>query len=154
MLRQRPNWDFYFMAIAQVVATRSRDPSSQIGAVLVNPAKRIVATGYNGFPSGIADHEHRWLTREEKLKYVVHAERNAFLSAAFSGNCTEGSTLFIHPFPTCSECAKDAIQVGVIRVVSPPLPPDAAPRWKEDMDFARELLLERRITITEMPCPT
>ena len=148
MLRTRPDWDFYFMTIAQVVAMRSLDPSHQVGAVFTDHAHRIVATGYNGFPSGINDCEERWLNRDLKLKYVVHAERNGILSAAHRGVSTNGTTLYC-TLPPCTECTKDAIQAGVYHVVHGSATEEAVKKWGPDFAFARGLLDERRIKVTE-----
>jgi dCMP deaminase len=83
-------WDERFVRIAQEVASWSKDPGTKVGAVLVND-KRILATGYNGFPSGISDSLERYMEREVKLAYTVHAEVNALLNAARNGAETEGS---------------------------------------------------------------
>ena len=65
-------WDARWLEIAGVVSTWSKDPSTKIGAIAVKD-KRLVSTGYNGFPRGIQDYDDRWNNREEKYKYVVHA---------------------------------------------------------------------------------
>src|SRR6056300_1257995 len=78
-------WDKRFMDMAQMISTWSKDPSSKIGAVAVNDEKRILATGYNGFPRGIADTEERLNNRDEKYPRIIHAEMNVLMNALYNG---------------------------------------------------------------------
>ncbi len=109
--------DEYFMGIALLSAHRSKDPSTQVGACIVNPKKRIVGIGYNGFPAGCSDEEFPWESDgnflEKKNTYVVHAEANAILNA--HGNL-DGCAIYIVFFP-CHECTKLIIQSGIKKVV-------------------------------------
>jgi len=73
-------WDNRFMTMAELISAWSKDPSSQIGAVIVNDERRILATGYNGFPRGIKDTEERLNDRDEKYPRIVHAEMNALIT--------------------------------------------------------------------------
>ena len=112
------SWDEYFMGVAQLSAKRSKDPNTQVGACIVNPDKRIVGIGYNGFPMGCEDSIFPWgKTDTNKLNtkypYVVQAEANAILNSASS---VKGSTLYVSLFP-CNECAKLIIQAGIKHVV-------------------------------------
>lgn len=132
-------WDQRFVRIAHEVATWSKDPGTTVGAVLVFD-KRILATGYNGFPSGIDDSLERYLNREVKLAYTVHAEVNALLNAARNGAKTEGSTLYT-TFHPCVNCAASVIQGGISRVVCPTVE-SAPPRWHDSFNRARDLLGE------------
>lgn len=137
-------WDERFVRIAQEVASWSKDPGTKVGAVLVSD-KRILATGYNGFPSGIGDTFDRYSDREVKLAYTVHAEVNALLNAAKNGARTEGSTLYT-TFHPCVNCAASVIQGGIDTVVCPPV--EAAPeRWHTNFERARDLLTEAGLTI-------
>lgn len=111
-----PKWDKRFLDQAAQVATWSKDPSSRLGAVAVLD-RRIVATGYNGFPEGFPDDEELYNDRDTKLKYVVHAEENAIYNAARYGVSLKGATLYVDGIATCSKCAKAVIQSGVKRVV-------------------------------------
>jgi dCMP deaminase len=108
------SWDEYFMGVALLAAQRSKDPSTQVGACIIDKDKRILSTGYNGFPHGCSDDEFPWNrdeTRgETKYQFVVHAELNAILNA--SGKSLAGSKLYVALFP-CHECAKAIIQSGV-----------------------------------------
>ena len=112
------SWDEYFMGVALLASQRSKDPSTQVGACIVDKDKRILSTGYNGFPQGCSDDEFPWNRDESKgdtkYQYVVHAELNAILNA--SGKSLAGSTLYVGLFP-CNECAKAIIQAGVKEVI-------------------------------------
>ncbi|CFW93468.1 Deoxycytidylate deaminase [endosymbiont DhMRE of Dentiscutata heterogama] len=110
-------WPEYFITIAQVCAMRSKDPNTQVGAVIVNQNKEIIATGYNGLPWGCNDDDYPWENNhknwlETKYPYVVHAEANAIIHA--HQNC-QGFSLYTTLFPCC-ECAKLIIQAGIKHV--------------------------------------
>ena len=107
-------WDDYFMAIAVLSAQRSKDPSTQVGACIVNEKNHIVGTGYNGFPTGCPDDELPWCnnaekTNDNKYPYVVHAEANAIIN---STQKLYGARIYVVMFP-CNECAKLIIQSGI-----------------------------------------
>lgn len=112
------SWDEYFMGVALLASERSKDPSTRVGACIVDEEKRILSTGYNGFPKGCSDDEFPWNRDEEKgetkYQFVVHAELNAILNA--SGKRLAGSVLYVGLFP-CNECAKAIIQSGIAEVV-------------------------------------
>jgi dCMP deaminase len=111
------SWDKYFMGVALLSAMRSKDPSTQVGACIVNNKKRIVGIGYNGFPYGVEDDIFPWENGDDflnsKYPYVVHAEPNAILNSTVS---LDNSTLYVTLFP-CNECAKLIIQSGIKEVV-------------------------------------
>jgi len=137
-------WDSRFMGVASQISTWSKDPGTKVGAVLVGD-RNILATGYNGFPSGIDDNPGRYADREVKLAYTVHAEVNALLNAAKNGAKTEGSTLYA-TFHPCVNCAAAIIQGGITRVVCPSV--ESAPlRWRDSFNRARDLLLEAGVEI-------
>lgn len=108
----RPSWDQTFLDLATVIARRSKDPSSQVGAVIVDAHRRVVSLGYNGYPRGIEDTADTD-PREIKLWKTIHAEENALL---FAGRSLEFCTLYVthHPCPTC---AAKIVQAGIRRVV-------------------------------------
>lgn len=108
-------WIKYFMDIATVVASKSKD-RTKVGCVLVSPTnKQILSTGFNGFCRDVADTPERYADREVKMDYVVHAEANAICFAAFSGMRTDGCYAFI-TLPPCHSCAKLLKQAGVTNV--------------------------------------
>jgi dCMP deaminase len=108
------NWDKRFFELAGHVAGWSKDPSTKVGAVIVNDKRQVLGMGYNGFPRGVDDMPHRYENRETKLLLVAHAERNA-LDNTFVDS--EGATLYSTLFP-CTDCAKGIIQRGIKRVVT------------------------------------
>ena len=111
------SWDEYFMGLAHLSAMRSKDPSTQVGAVIVSGEHRVVSIGYNGFPNGCSDDEFPWDREGDfgatKYPYVVHAELNAILN---SKNDLRGCSIYVSLFP-CNECAKAIIQSGISRIV-------------------------------------
>ena len=135
-------WDVRFLDMARLVASWSKDPSTQVGVVVVRDRK-ILATGYNGFPRGISDTNDRLSIRETKYRYVVHGEMNAIYNAVEHGVSLKGATLYAIGLPICSECAKGIIQVGISRVVVPQQ--IVAEQWKKSCDFTKELFGEAQI---------
>ncbi len=111
------DWDQYFMGIALLSAQRSKDPSTQVGACIVNQNQRIVGIGYNGFPYGCHDDDFPWQRQGEPLEtkypYVVHAELNAILN---SSENLRGASVYVSLFP-CNECAKAIIQSGIRELI-------------------------------------
>ncbi|GAB4336539.1 MAG: cytidine/deoxycytidylate deaminase family protein [Calditrichia bacterium] len=112
------SWDDYFMGIAIFTSLRSKDPSSKVGAVIVNKENRIVGTGYNGFIAGIQEEGFPWEREGEwlqtKYPYVVHAEANAILNSTISS--LEGCRIYTTLFP-CNECAKHIAQKKIKEVI-------------------------------------
>lgn len=110
-------WDEYFMAIAKLSAMRSKDPSTQVGACIVDKNNRILSIGYNGAPNGYSDDIFPWDREgnelETKYPYVVHAEQNAILNAR--GKSLEGCSIYVNLFP-CHDCARNIIQSGIKKV--------------------------------------
>jgi len=110
-----PCWDSWFMEHTYLAARKSRDPKTKIGAVLVKD-KKIISTGFNGFPIGVEDLDERYQDRITKHDFVAHAESNCILTAARFGISTCGSTLYTQGI-ACNECCKAVIQGGVKELV-------------------------------------
>ncbi|KAL7551166.1 hypothetical protein ACHAWF_014361 [Thalassiosira exigua] len=113
------SWDEYFMGVAFLSAKRSKDPSTQVGACIVDANKCIIGIGYNGFPRGCSDSILPWARSgscdlHKKYPYVVHAEVNAILNKCSSS--VTGATIYVALFP-CNECSKVIIQSGIREVV-------------------------------------
>ena len=142
-------WDTRFLEMARVMSTFSKDPSTKVGAVLVNDQRIVVGMGYNGFPRGVEDRPDRLANRELKYKLVVHAEMNAILQA---GPAAKGATLYVHPAfvmpPICHDCCKHAIQMGVKEVVGWESVPDEdrTRRWAESIALSRVMCEEAGVT--------
>lgn len=112
------NRDEYFMGIALLSAKRSKDPSTQVGACIVDNDNKVVSIGYNGMPRGIADTDLTWEKGEglhSKYLYVCHAEFNAILNIR-NGSSLKGCTVYVTLFP-CNECTKAIIQTGIKKIV-------------------------------------
>lgn len=112
------SWDEYFMGVALLSSMRSKDPSTQVGACIVNDENRIVGVGYNGFPMGCSDDDFPWDRQADspnatKYPFVCHAELNAILNS--NGN-VKGARIYVALFP-CNECAKSIIQAGIKEVI-------------------------------------
>jgi dCMP deaminase len=111
-------WDEYFMGVALLSARRSKDPSTQVGACIVNKQNKIVGAGYNGLPMGCDDDEFPWEKQGEflntKYPYICHAELNAILNNI--GMDLKGCKIYTALFP-CNECSKAIIQAGIEEVI-------------------------------------
>jgi len=143
-MKQTWKWDERFLRIAYEVSTWSKDPGTRVGSVLVQN-RRIIATGYNGFPQGISDNLERYSNRDTKLAFTVHAEVNAILNAAKSGAETRMSTLYV-TFPPCVRCATSIIQAGITRLVCPDL--EFSPeRWRSSFEEGQMLLKEAELLV-------
>jgi dCMP deaminase len=110
------NWDDYFMNMVYLVAMKSKDENTHIGAVIVGPDKEIRSTGYNSFVRGINDSIPERQIRPEKYFWFEHAERNAIYNAARIGVSTKDCTMYTNGVP-CMDCARAVIQAGIKRVV-------------------------------------
>ncbi len=134
-------WDKRFLELAKLVGSWSKDPSTQVGAVIVDSNNRIVSIGFNGFPKGVEDSEKRLMDRDEKYGIIVHAEANALM---FANSSVEGCTLYTFPFQPCSRCAGLIIQSGIKRVVCPKSNDE---RWRKNFELSRQLLDESGIIL-------
>lgn len=144
----RPTWDEYFMAIVDDVATRSTCCRRKVGAILVKD-KRVIATGYNGGPTGLAHCLDIGCLRQKlgipsgqqhELCRGVHAEQNAIIQAARYGVHTDGSILYCTTQP-CAQCTKMLLNAGVTEIVFREGYPDG---------LALELLNESQITFRKI----
>jgi dCMP deaminase len=138
-------WDLRFLQLAKLVSSWSKDPSTQTGAVIVDPDGRVVSQGYNGFAKGVDDSPERYADRELKYRMVVHCEINAILFA--ERDRLMGATLYTHPFCSCSRCATQVIQAGIVRCVAPPLPAHLEERWGEDIKLSRQMFEEAGVQL-------
>jgi len=112
---QPPCWDVWFMRFVYLVASKSKDNSSKIGAVIVKDNKRPILFGYNGLPIGVEDRPER-LERPDKYMYTEHGERNAIYCGAAFGIACEGTTMYTQGLP-CADCARGVIQARIKRLV-------------------------------------
>jgi len=108
-------WNLRFLDLAKHISNWSKDPSTKVGAVIVDEERKIISLGYNGFPRGVEDLVERLNDRPTKYAMVAHAELNAILSSNVS---VKGTTVYVWPLPPCNECAKAIIQSGIKRVIT------------------------------------
>jgi len=109
-------WDIRFLELAAFIARWSKDPSTKVGAVIVDKDLRIVSAGFNGLPRDVQDSPDRYDDKNKKYSMIVHGELNAIL---FAPRSVHGCTLYTWPFAPCSVCASLIVQVGITRVVAP-----------------------------------
>jgi dCMP deaminase len=136
-------WDDRFLQLASLVASWSKDPSTQVGCVVVRSDRTVASCGFNGFPRGVEDREQRLQDRETKYAMVVHAEANAVLTAH---ERLDGSTAYVTSHP-CSGCAGLMIQAGIKRVVVPHPSVDMIERWGESLSRAKTMFIEARVKL-------
>jgi len=135
-------WDQRFLDLARLVGSWSKDPSTQVGAVIVRPNKTIVSVGYNGFPRAVRDDSSLYQDRPTKLLRTVHAEVNAILTA---NQPVKGCTLYVSPLHPCANCTGIIIQAGIARVVAhmPSTPKD----WGDNFIAAAKMFDEARVPV-------
>jgi dCMP deaminase len=132
------------MELARLVSTWSKDPSTQVGAVITR-GKFVVSLGFNGHPKGVADTPERLEIRENKYRTIIHAEINAILTAKQD---LEGCTIYLWPFMPCSQCGAAIVQAGIKRVVAPLADND---RWTESFKFTQEIFSEAGVELVQIP---
>lgn len=134
------------MDMAKHIAKLSKDPSTQVGAVIFDENRRFVSAGYNGFARGVNDTEERLNDRATKYRLTLHAEKNAIL---FATAPLEGSTIVV-THPCCAQCAAQIIQAGIKHVIYPT--PDSAflDRWKDDLVLSEAQFAEAGVEVIEV----
>lgn len=130
--------------MAKEVSSWSKDPSIKVGAIAVKD-RRIIATGYNGYPIGIEDRNLD--DREYKYKYTVHAEKNMIYNATRHGASLVDADVYVWGLPVCGECWKGLVQVGVKRVIMPDIN-NIQERWKESCCFSHDSMTHVGIDIS------
>ena len=135
-------WHDRFFEMARMVGSWSKDPSTQVGAVIVRPDRTIASVGYNGFPRGVSDDPTTLDNRPAKYLRTVHAEANAILSAR---EPLHGCTLYVTPLHPCANCAGLIIQAGIVSVRYELRLGDRAAAWFDHFDAMREMFLEAHV---------
>ena len=144
----KQTWDEWFISLAYAIAKKSKDPSTQVGALIIRPDRSIVAAGYNGFPRSIADTEERLNDRPTKYSLIIHAEMNAVLTARED---LTGCKLYTVPFMPCDRCFVHMLQAGITRFVYPKATADQESRWGTAFKQVRMLAEEAKVELKEMP---
>ncbi|QYZ66872.1 MAG: dCMP deaminase family protein [Gammaproteobacteria bacterium (ex Lamellibrachia satsuma)] len=136
-------WDTRFLGLAAHISGWSKDPSSQVGAVITD-GNRIISLGYNGFAAGVVDAETRLSDRECKLNLTIHAEENAMI---FAKRDLRGCTVYV-THPPCPRCASKLIQEEIGRVVFINPSQDFLSRWADDIELSRQMYGEAGVEMT------
>jgi dCMP deaminase len=159
--------------MCDIIAEKSKDPSTKVGAVIVGQDNEVVSTGFNGFPRGAIDKPgctcleisdnvkipqqslvdkakkiNARYQRPLKYKWTEHAERNAIYNAARIGSSLRGCRIYINSLPPCCDCARAIIQSGINEVII--TKEDVPERWKEDCSIAIEMLKECGVKILKV----
>lgn len=138
------HWEERYLGLAQYIAQWSKDPSTKVGAVIVDENNTIVSVGFNGFPRKVFDTTERLENRELKYKLIVHGEMNAI---TFAGRSLHDCTLYTWPFMPCSRCAGVVIQSGIKKVIAPY---SDNPRWQDDFVLTRTMFSEANVELAEV----
>lgn len=139
------DWNERFIYMAWQIAKWSKDPSTKVGAILVDENRSIISTGYNGFPRGVLDDSDEYENRELKYAKIVHAEVNAILSAR--GNIIHSHTLYTSLMP-CSICAGIIIQSGIRNVITVH---SKIERWQKSFAITRKMFSDAKVSLIELP---
>lgn len=139
----RPYWDDYFMSLAMLTTTRSLDPRTKHGCVIVDKRHRVISMGYNGPLRGCID-ANVPLESPEKYNWMEHSERNAIYNC--EGRTMEGSTAYITGFP-CINCFRGLVQAGVIRMVYGPV--KTVNKDPAEMEAIKKMIVGMKITVEE-----
>lgn len=137
------NWTEYFLNIAEQVKLKSKDESTQIGAVIVGEDNEVLSTGYNSFPRGMDDSKQERQERPEKYFWMEHAERNAIYNAARIGVSLKNSTIYLTSGLPCMDCARGIVNSGVKIVYCKQVcTTKNKDKWEESQQKSLELLGE------------
>lgn len=141
----KEKWDRRFLNLCNEVAEWSKDPSTQVGAVIIDDHRRVLSLGYNGLPRGVNDNILARSMRPEKYYWYEHAERNAIYNAAAHGIALAGATLYV-TIPPCTDCARAIVQTGIVRVVANSFTTaEFRHRWSESNDVAYDMFHEANV---------
>lgn len=138
------DWDTYFSKMAALVASKSKDRSTKVGAVIVGPDNELRSSGYNGYPRLVSDDIDGSHDRPKRLLRTVHAEANAIVAAARVGIPTKDCRIYVTHWP-CAECTKLIIQAGINEVIAPKPSDELYQRWKDSMDAGLEMFNEAKV---------
>jgi dCMP deaminase len=133
------DWDSYFISEAYMAALKSKDPSTQVGSVVVGPNHEIRGKGYNGLCRGEDDDNPAFDVRPFKYSVYEHAERNSLYNMVRVGIPSDGCTMYCTWGPPCADCARAIIQSGIKEIVCHAENP-GSPGWAESTTIAADLL--------------
>ena len=144
------DWDQYFISEAYLAACKSKDPSTQVGAVIVGPDREIRAKGFNGPPRGFNDDDDVVWQRPQKYSYIVCAEANCLYACALVGTSSKGCHMYC-TFHPCSKCAAAIVQAGIVELITHVEFPGASQEtnWAADRIISDRILSECRVTVRQ-----
>jgi dCMP deaminase len=144
-------WDYRFLRLAREVSTYSKDPSTQVGCVLVSPDRKRVIIGYNGFPEQMED-KPEWLSnREEKYSRIIHGEINAKNNAMCD---ISGFTQYTWPLCSCDRCMVQMAGAGIARFVAPKMSIENESRWGAAIEKSKSYARDMKLVFDELEFPT
>ena len=135
-------WNRRFLELASFISKWSKDPSTKVGAVIVDCNRRIISTGYNGFPIGVSDNQERLENRDFKYKAILHAEENAIM---FAKKDLSRCSLYVSSLPPCSHCASLIIQSGIKNVYT--WEQEIPERWQESINITKTMFKESGVSL-------
>lgn len=138
-------WNLRFLRLAREVSTWSKDPSTQVGACIVDQNRRVISVGFNGLPRAIPDSDRILNDREEKYEHIIHAEINALLFA--QDRPLSSARIYTYPFPPCSRCAAVIIQAGIRSVVAVTPSAELRERWADSLNRAQAMFDAARVDV-------
>jgi len=142
-----PSWDDYFMSMVYLVASKSKDRRTHIGAVIVGEDNEIKTTGYNSFVRRLDDNIPERQEKPEKFYWFEHAERNAIYNATLIGTSLKGCKMYTNGIP-CMDCARGIIQAGILEViVDEEWNKDNSKRWSEHAKRTIQMFKETSVKL-------
>jgi len=141
-------WDLWYLGMAKYVSTKSKDPSTKTGAVIVRPDNSVCSVGYNGFPRNMPDNVEHYNNRDEKYSRIIHCEMNAEM---FAKEPLTGYTLYTWPFISCDRCFVHMLQAGITKFVAPTATEEQLTRWGPAFDRVRGYARDSNVTLIEVP---
>lgn len=150
--RQEMTWHEFFLRMAELVAEKSKDRSTRIGAVIVGPDNEVRSVGFNGFPRRIDDTVEARHERPAKYMWTEHAERNALYNAARVGIPVKGCVMYVTGYAiACTDCARGIIQAGLLTIIGRKIQKEThrakGQHWEADLAVAEQMLTEAGIEL-------
>jgi len=140
-------WENRFIKLAEHIATWSKDPSTKVGAVIVDDNHRVISVGYNGFAKNVNDDNDRYNNRSIKYEVILHAEINSIL---FAKRDLTDCSIYVYPIPPCSRCASAIIQSGIKKVVSIKPSIEIYKRWGKNIELSETIFKEAGVQLIYM----
>ena len=145
--RQMNKWNKRFIGLAKYISEWSKDPSTKVGAIIVDNRNRIVSVGYNGFAHGVDDSDERYEDRDLKYPLIIHSEMNAIL---FAQRDLTDCSLYVYPIPPCTRCASMIIQSGIKNVYSIEPSGEIKERWGNEIKLSEKIFEEANVNLNYM----